>query len=189
MSLRLPRSSWRYISKAVAFSSAIVISGTALSVDTANGQKPPQDQWSELRRGTIVDFEVVNPEMKCEGAVAARQVDTIIVTRSYGCWVGDFERTRVRSFRMQFYEGARSNHAGTGLLVGLVTGAILGRLAGPKCFYEGPCKSEVATPGLAAGAFVGAIIGTVIGLGRDAGGQWRAMPIPATIRLSDTPPN
>jgi hypothetical protein len=147
-----------------------------------------QDFWTDLRPGTVVDMDLMNPTMKCTGTVTGRHVDTVAVSRVDPCRAGAISKADVRSFRVQYNEGSRSDHAGKGLLIGLATGAILGKLAGPKCLFEGPCDSGVVTPGLIAGAALGTIVGFVVGLGRDAGEQWRPIPIPSVIQLSDPRP-
>jgi hypothetical protein len=174
----------RRIWSGAALVSALAAMGATLP-GAAFAQEVQSDPWLDLRPGTVVDMELLNPTMKCTGKVTARQVDTIIVSRIDSCRSGDLSKADVQSFRLQFNEGSRSDHAGKGLLIGLVSGAILGKLAGPKCVLDGPCDAGFVTLGLIGGGALGSIVGLVVGLGRDAGEQWRPIPVPSVIRVSD----
>ena len=129
------------------------------------------------RAGEIVEARIVGPSDPmlghfCIAPVGGVVRDTLLLARSANCSSGS-HLARVRVSRGD--AGGRFEHAALGLLIGAVTGGVIGRIAaGNGCTNSGPCDDA----GFAIGAITvvgvgtGALIGVVAGAIMPAGPRW-----------------
>jgi len=173
---------------------AVLLSTCSLGRIVAQEPPAPADTSHRLalRLGDVLEVRTLDSsssagslrELRCTGTVTALRIDTISVRQSGDCAPRHVDRAEIQSLRRRYDAGSRSKHTGYGLLIGTASGAVVGRVIGPKCVLSGPCDSGVITLGLMGGAVLGALTGTVVGALRDAGNQWLDITIPRVVRLT-----
>jgi len=149
--------------------------GVALLVATSFAA--PARAQNAPRAGEIVEARIVGPSDPmlghfCIAPVGGAVGDTLLLARTANCSSGS-HLARVRVSRGDY--GGRFEHTALGLLIGAVTGGLIGRIAaGNGCADSGPCDDA----GFAIGAITvvgvgtGALIGVVAGAVMPAGPRW-----------------
>lgn len=128
------------------------------------------------RAGEQVQVRIVGPAtapvgVRCAGAVAAVEGDTVVLGQPRSCPDGSYDAD-LRIARG--HDGSRLAHTALGFVGGAVVGGILGRIsAGDGCVIEGCDDGGLAVAiltvgGTAAGAVVGAVVGALL----PAGPRW-----------------
>ena len=149
---------------------------------TASAQQPAASML-----GARVKFDLVSEGAdakaqssdNCEGTVAASTGDTLLIAPSKTCAINGSLRQEVSALHIEAgNRGSRGNHLLYGILIGAVTGGVIGRVVAgdgcriPGCDDAGFAVGVITTEGIALGTIVGGVVGLIL----PAGTQWRALP-------------
>lgn len=141
-----------------------------------------------LRVGAQIRFQPVNAAgaESCVGNIIGRAQDTLLVAQNPKCRPGAFGSGDIRNLQVAGEDhGSRSRHLRSGLLTGALAGGLVGFAgAGGGCKGSGCDDPGFPIVAVALGTAVGELIGAVIGLGMQAGHEWRAVPVTPDLKIA-----